>query len=469
MSIEEKYNIRYFNNKRYYKCDLSETLPLLQDTNPYYFEYKNYKIYETAWKRLTVKILEMLDEINPIPEEKLLELEYSWSNTQVFSAKKRVNYSPFKNIYVNTNHTATHAGMNIRFLLLTYGVDPGECILYIRRHPAAEPPEARDYYRKQTEDSFRKCLEFQGISDNSIDVIINNFKVINKFLAHGSTGFNDFFLFDDYWYYCNYKQKTLEYVDSRYYGTKNQRVTVRALDLLDGYYKHRDFYLKFLNVDVPDDFEDIVSGEIDTLIKNLHSPTISASKLYARIVLLHSELLNALGELNNVNDFYTLTEILLSDEYIFKKPFISNDSEAKLENDDILMSYAFSLDEFNSETIKNYIKKMHLKQINNYSEFIDNCSEYFVQVDADRMVNKDLLDIKSEMLEKIKKELKYYINSFGKIDTLTYADYDSLPSLGYPWNKYLLVGVIRTFLRDDFTYESKGGMFKNADFIINIK
>ncbi len=469
MSIEEKYNISYINNKRYYKCDFSQEVLVLQDTIPYCFEYQNYKIYDTAWNRITVKILEMLDEINPLPEEELLGLKYSWSNVQVFSSEKRVNFSKFKNIYINTNHTATHAGMSIRFLLRAYGVAPEECTLYIRRHPAAEPPEARDYYRKQTEDSFRKFLEYKGISEKSTNIIVSNFSAINKFLARGSTGFNDFFLFDDYNYFCGYKQKTLEYIDSKYYGTTNQKAANRALSLLDEYYKHRDFYLKLLEVDVSDSFEDIVSEEIKGVMSSLHSVTISASKLYGRLTLLHNDLMNSLGELNNLSDFYTLTEFLLSDDFTFKKPFISSDPDATLENDDILMSYAFSLEEFNSEIIKSFVKKMHLKQIANYAEFLENCSEYYVQVDADRMINKELISIEPCTLEKIKKELKYYINSFGDIDTSTYSDYSSLPIFGYPWNKYLLVGVLRTYLKEEFSVTSKGGTFKNADYIIKIK
>ena len=88
MSIEEKYNIQYFKNKRYYKYDLTTQVMVLGDTIPYYFEYNGRRIYDSAWNRLTVKILEMLDEINPLPNETLLALEYSWSKTDVFSATK---------------------------------------------------------------------------------------------------------------------------------------------------------------------------------------------------------------------------------------------------------------------------------------------------------------------------------------------------------------------------------------------
>lgn len=469
IEFEEKYDIHYFNNKRYYKYDLLSEIIVLQDTIPYCFEYKGKKIYETAWNRLTVKILEMLDEINPLPNEKLLSLEYSWSKVLVFSSEKRTNFSKFKDIYVNTNHTSTHAGMSIKFLLETYGIDSGECIFYIRRHPSAEPSEAREYYRKQTEDAFRLCLEFKVKSQKSIDIIIGNFTMINKFLSQGSTGFNDFFLFDDYWYFTNYKIKTMDFVQTRYYGTKTYSATKTCLNHLDDFYKHRDFYLRIDRLNVTDELKDILCEEIEFLFKNLKTNIISISKLYARMTLLHVEMMEELNEINNLPDFSTLVEVILPDTYVFQKPFITYDRDATLENDDIILNYAFSLGEFNSKTISDYVNKMHLKRLSSYVTFMELSSDYYVQVDADRMISKENLKIEEYDISKINKALSYFINSFGPIDTTKYSDYGSLPALEYNWNKYLLVGVTRTFLGDSFIVESTGGSYKTVEYLIKIK
>ena len=470
MSIEEKYNIQYFNNKRYYKFDLTTPVTVLDNTIPYFFEYNGKRIYETAWNRLTVKILEMLDSINPLPNETLLSLEYDWSKVQVFSSEKRTNFSKFKDIYVNTNHTATHSGMSIRFLLKAYGVEPGDCTLYIRRHPVAEPPEAREYFRNQTEKAFRNYLELQGKSESNIDIIIKNFNVINKYLAnHGSTGFNDFFLFDDYGYFCNYKIKTLEYVNKKYYGSKNQRVTEKCLELMDGFYKHRDLFMEIDNMKISDEFADLVADEIDFLFNSLKSNIISSAKLYARMTMLHSEEMEVLGKHDNLSDFYSIIEVMLSGDYYFKKPFISNDPDASLSNDDILLNYALTLDTFNSKTIKDYANKMHLKPVNNYVEFMEMCSEYYVQIDADKMVSKESMEIEPDALYKIQKEIAFYIKSFGKITVDSYKDYDSLPSLIYKWNPYLLVGILRTYLNDYFEVKSSGGNYKSTEYTISLK
>lgn len=182
MSIEEKYGIQYINNHRYYKFDLSQEIFVLQNTIPYLFEYHGVKIYESAWNRLTLKVLELLDSINPLSDEDLLSLEYPWSNQEVFTTYKRVNCLKFKNLYINTNHTATHAGMNIKFLVDAYGCDINDCTLLIRRHPISEPEEVRAYYRNETKEGFKRCLVFQDLKEKTIETVINNFTTINKFL-----------------------------------------------------------------------------------------------------------------------------------------------------------------------------------------------------------------------------------------------------------------------------------------------
>ena len=40
------------------------------------------------------------------------------------------------------------------------------------------------------------------------------------------------------------------------------------------------------------------------------------------------------------------------------------------------------------------------------------------------------------------------------------------PSLKYDWNKYLLVGIIRTYLSDIFSIDNTENTYHTTDFII---
>ena len=40
-NLVERYKIHFINGKRYYEFNMSEMLPSLEDTVPYYFKYKD--------------------------------------------------------------------------------------------------------------------------------------------------------------------------------------------------------------------------------------------------------------------------------------------------------------------------------------------------------------------------------------------------------------------------------------------
>lgn len=149
MTLEEKYKIHYINGQRYYEFDMATELPWLEDTIPYLFKYKDIEIYNSAWNRITVEILAAIDNLYPKSEEDLLKIHYYWTKTDVFSREKKTNFIQYKNLYVNTNHTASHAMMNIQGLLKAYGVPLDEYQFIIRRHISAEPSEVREYYKNK--------------------------------------------------------------------------------------------------------------------------------------------------------------------------------------------------------------------------------------------------------------------------------------------------------------------------------
>lgn len=139
MDIYEKYKIHVINGRRYYEYNVDEKLPLLDYTIPYYFKYNDIEIYDRRWTMMALKIVQELDKRNPKTDDYLLNIKYSWSKTEVFSKIKRTNYTPFRDLYLNTNHDSMHALMSIQCLLRAYDVDPKECYLLINRHPIAEP------------------------------------------------------------------------------------------------------------------------------------------------------------------------------------------------------------------------------------------------------------------------------------------------------------------------------------------
>ena len=469
MCIEEKYNIIYMNNKRYYVVSLDER-PLMENTVPYSFEYKGIKVYDSAWNRITVKILECIDKLNPKNKEELLKLEYTWSKTSVFSNEKKTNFLPFKDIYVNTNHTAIHAFMNIQLLLSAYGIDLKECSMIIRRHPSAEPSDARNYYREQTISGFKRCMMLSGFSQKKIDIVLNNFNIINiKFLRAVSSGFDDFYLFDDYTYFQSYMNKTIEYVNKKYYGTPYVIATVNGLKYLDSYYKNKSFFDKYNLKNVNTEVKEEIANEINVIIEKMGATCISASKLYSRIKITKAYLLDKCDKINNHEDFFILVSLILKDRFDFNKPFIFIKGKEGLKNDDIIIANAYSKDVFTIKDLNSFSDAMHLKRIDNYLKFIDDCSNDYVQVDVGTFISKSSFNISKFELQKIEREVKFYINSFGDMKLDSYNDYDVFPKLEKNWNNYLLAGIIRSYLNDTFEIKYTSNTYNKTNFIITLK
>lgn len=469
MTIEEKYKILIVDGKRYYQFDMAEKLPILDDTIPYYFKYEDVEIYESAWNRMALKIVEELDKKFPRSESWYLGLNYDWSKTDVFSQTKQTNFSKFKNIYLNTNHTSTHAMMSIQYILRAFHINLNECYFLIRRHPSAEPKEAREYYRNKTISDFSNALKFRNKPDERVAKIINNFTVINKILSSISGGFDDFFLFDDYYYFTNYKIKVHEAACKKFYGNqKNIDVVDNMLNYLDNFYKNRKFYEKVCDSNVSFLLKPALDKEINYLFDSLDSTTIVYSKLFARMNIMHEKIMNKLDDLNNAEDVYRLAEAYLGKRYYFKYPLIAKDQDSYMTNDQIIMNFIETQDQFSIDDINDFADKSHLSKPNNYLKLISDLSDRFVQVSQDTMVKKEALNLNADFIDKIKNEISYYIKSFGKINTIKYKGYESLPKVGAKWNKFLLAGIVRSYLLDCFKITCIGNTYKTVEFEIDL-
>ena len=468
-ALMDKYNLFFINGKRYYEFDMTTKLPILENAVPYVFKYKDIEIYETSWKHISFRILEEIDKLSPKSEEYLLNLRYWWSKTEVFSTSQHPNFTPFKGIYLNTNHTAIHAMMSIQCLLNAYNIDPSECYFVVRRHPIAEPFEVREYFKNKTVDGFKKSMIFRGFSEKRIETVINNFRVINQLLGMVSQGYYDFFLFDDYQNFVNYKVNVIKKTKHKFISNqKNVDAVVNTLDKLDDYYKNKSFYDTVSQISLPDNFKDLLKDEIEFLFSNLKTPVISVSKLHARMSLIHKDLMLQLGDLNNKSDLFRFVTALFGKDYCCKKPFISKDESITLEHDDLLYSFAYEQDEVSVSKLNNYSTRMHFKKVFNYVAFFTEISDDYVLVDQERAVKKDLFDIEDKKIDDIRHELEYYIRSFGAIDSEKYNGYSSLPKLTRLWNKYLLLGIVRTYLKEHFKIAYSGGTYKTFTFTIDL-
>ena len=469
--LKEKYKLCILNGKRYYEYDMTIPMTHLDETVPYLFKYEDIEICASSWGKMTIEILKAIDDIHPKSEEELLGIHYDWTSTDIFSRDKRTNYTQYKNLYLNTNHTATHSMMNIQGLLKAYGIELSSCYFLLRKHFVAEPLEIKTAVRDETIYYFSKMLNLRGYSDASVEKLLNNFNVINKYLIKVSPGFDDFFLFDEYSSFFNYETRVMEYLRGKTYSNADEtyRIIKRCLKKLEDFYKDRAFYEYIIDNPIRADLIDVLHNELEYLFSALNTKVVTAKKIFVRMNLMHHDEMASLGMINNASGMFLLIKTFFGRKYYLSEPFISNDPNIKLSNEEIILSYIYSLDEVTIAMINKYADSMHLKRLSNYLKLFDVLSKDYIQTDCAKMIKVASLNLSQDTIELIKKEIQYYIESFGPIDSRTYLGYKMLPSVGLDWNKYLLLGFCRTYFKDFYNINYYGNQYDLIEYSIVLK
>lgn len=224
-------------------------------------------------------------------------------------------------------------------------------------------------------------------------------------------------------------------------------------------------FMAFKKMNLTDDFIPTLKLEMENLFSISKTSFITSHKLYARMRILHKELMNKNKIITGHFTLFSILQYILEGKYYFRRPYISLENVI-LEKDALVDNYVNSLERFSVQSINSFLSKTGLTVIYSFLEFFIDKSDDFVQVSIDTAVRKQLLGLDEIGLYKIKKELDFYINSFGDIDTRKFNAYSFLPNLKYQWNKYLLAGIVRTYFNEYYDIEYTNTMYNLTDFII---
>lgn len=212
MSIEDKYGITYFGNKRRYIENLFERDYNLEGSFPAYFRLNKDEFYDNSWGAMLVQIINYLIDESNISIEKLLSFNVAWSKTTIFDTKtSKVLMVKLKNdIYFNVNHTSLHSCWLLQDLLGFFEIDLKKCELIIRRAPVSEPEEVRIYFKNMLKKGFRNYL-INDLNKNEeiAESIIKNVDILDKHFSKFSSSFISLYLFDDFAVYKGYEDKFL--------------------------------------------------------------------------------------------------------------------------------------------------------------------------------------------------------------------------------------------------------------------
>lgn len=265
--LYNKYNVVHIEGCRYYVVNLKAKEYLFENTLPYCCVIDRVAIYDPSWKGMVFKVAEELDRINPKSTEELLNMKNSWGKQEVFGLKKRSNYQPFKDIFINTNHSAVHAMWTIQLLLNEYNVDLDKCIFLLRRLPLAEPREIREYEKDKALVEFKNFLKVRGYQEADVENIVSSIDMVNsKVLPTIAKGYHDLLLIEQPNYCHAYIAKSLKILKetlrsniSKYHSME------KALMELDKFVKarYKENKIKYDDYKIIDDFQDNFFDELD--------------------------------------------------------------------------------------------------------------------------------------------------------------------------------------------------------------
>lgn len=206
---------------------------------------------------------------------------------------------------------------------------------------------------------------------------------------------------------------------------------------------------------------------IDRLFEKMDSKILTSKKIYASLHIMNRELLDSLNINARFGDFelFSIIQYLYKDNYYFSRPIISLEENFTTTSYLLIKEYAERLEKFNYNDIKSYIFKMNIRGLYSYLNFMDDLSDNYVQINIDSMIRKEKFDISEDKLEKIKEFIDLLLKG-KELRTDNFDGYFMLPKLNKAWNKYLLIGIIRSYFKNEYEIENTTKFYDTTDFII---
>ena len=226
-------------------------------------------------------------------------------------------------------------------------------------------------------------------------------------------------------------------------------------------------YIYIEKLNITEQIKQELKEYIDDLFIKLDSNILTSKKIYASLNIMNKNLYNKLNITARFGDFelFSIIQHLYKDDYFYSRPIISKEEELTTTAYMLIKQYAKRLNIFSYNDIKKYIYKMNLGGLSSYLNFMDDLSDEYVQINKDSMIRKEELNITREQLEKIEEFMDLLLKN-KEVKTDEFNGYFMLPRLARGWNKYLLIGIIKTYFREKYDIQNTTNFYDTTDFII---
>jgi hypothetical protein len=260
---------------------------------------------------------------------------------------------------------------------------------------------------------------------------------------------------------------TLQEIRSAFMGVKDYTIFDSLFRNPDIIWLSGTSFIKAADLAIDEGAKAEILKEINAAFELSKEETVSSRKVFARIRILKPELSKRLDLIQDSFAFFSFVKFIFADKFYFRRPYLSKDPNASLDASSLVLNYLKKQGTFSKATVDEYCLKANIHDQQTYLGFMEDISDEFVQFDKSSMVRKDLLAVDEITLEDLKETIAMIVKANGSLDTSTFKAYQLFPAInGYRWNKYLLAGLVRTYLSNHYEVENTDNMYNLTDFII---
>lgn len=208
-------------------------------------------------------------------------------------------------------------------------------------------------------------------------------------------------------------------------------------------------YIYIKDIQISSEVKEQLLNILDKKIKEFEG-VVSINNIYVDLYYYNEEILEKLGIFNNSYALFSVMKGIFSDKYNFRRPLIFDNSYEDMNVITLLNSKLSIHNEISFNDINEMLQIQAISRTSSRDKLIDYLVESFILVDENKFVNRKLFNISSIILSDIKLIINLILKREKEIDTSTFEGYNLFPKIRYKWNKYLLVGIIKVFLNEEY-------------------
>lgn len=226
--------------------------------------------------------------------------------------------------------------------------------------------------------------------------------------------------------------------------------------------KKRYISVRFINITEKE--KDTLYKLVNNILNNSDLGIIGIKKIYSKLYYKISDFFEKYKFISNSFDMFSVLRYLFKNEFVFHRPLIALIGNENINIHHTMISYLSQIKYTTLGEFREFLNKTGIRN-NNIMELIDDISDTMVLVDNNKLINKEVIEINETEIENVKKILNLILMKESLIHIKIFRKYNILPKLKYEWNKYLLYGIIKSYLDDEYDIEVTT-MFDKFEYII---